>query len=40
LIIQKDFCPLSIVDHPKVLVPLVPQDLAGAWRNVNTPPVP
>jgi len=37
LIIQKDFCPLSIVDHPKVLVPLVPQRLAGAWRNVNTP---
>jgi molybdopterin-guanine dinucleotide biosynthesis protein A len=38
LIIQGDFCPLSIVDHPKVLVPLVPQHLAGAWRNVNTPP--
>ena len=37
LIIQGDFCPLSIVGHPKVLTPQVPQHLAGAWRNVNTP---
>ena len=29
--------PSAMIAHPKTLSPLIPDTLAGAWRNINTP---
>ncbi len=34
---QDDYCPLTLAEHPRVITPLVPSELAHAWYNVNTP---
>ncbi len=37
LVAQGNYCPLPMADHPRVITPLVPEILAGAWENANTP---
>ena len=34
---RDDFSPLRLGEHPRVITPLVPSDLAHAWYNVNSP---
>ena len=34
---QEDYCPLPVADHVRVITPTVPDTLADAWENANTP---
>jgi molybdopterin-guanine dinucleotide biosynthesis protein A len=34
---QKNYCPLPVAEHARVLTPTVPHALADAWKNANTP---
>lgn len=37
LVAQGDYCPLPMAEHARVITPVIPAALAGAWDNANTP---
>ncbi len=37
LVAQGNYCPLPVTEHDRVLTPTVPDALAAAWENANTP---
>jgi len=37
LVAQGNYCPLPLAAHARVLTPVIPTALAGAWENANTP---
>ena len=37
LVAQKNYCPLPVAEHARVITPTVPHALADAWQNANTP---
>ena len=37
LVAQGNYCPLPLAEHARVLTPVIPTALAGAWENANTP---
>ena len=36
LVMKRDFCTANIVSSPKVITPLVPENLSQCWHNINT----
>jgi molybdopterin-guanine dinucleotide biosynthesis protein A len=37
LVAQRNYCPVAMADHARVINPEIPAALAGAWENANTP---
>ena len=37
LVAQGNYCPLPMAEHARVITPVIPAALAGAWDNANTP---